>query len=269
VNLADRQELEPFIRRHGLAAAKSLGQHFLCSPRVVGAIVGACEGAGGILEIGPGPGILTGPLGGVAPVVALEVDPRMRPALAESAPSARVVLADALTADLQAFLAELAPLRVVVSNLPYYITGPLLTRIVEASGAFDRAVLMMQREVAEKVLAPAGARQRGSLTVYLEARFQVSLICHVPAGAFLPPPKVESTVLRLVARPRTLPPRFDWLIRVGNAQPRKTLVNNLLAAKVGDRERVETMLAGAGIDAKARPCDPTLEQWIVLAEQLA
>jgi 16S rRNA (adenine1518-N6/adenine1519-N6)-dimethyltransferase len=252
------------LAKHGLKADKGLGQHFLVSPRAIGQVVAAAEGLAGILEVGPGPGVITAPLSQRSKVVALEIDPRMVELLAEVAPSAKVVLGDALDADLGTLLASLPAPRGIVSNMPYNITGPLLERFTEARRWVDRLVLMMQREVGEKILAQPGDSARGALSVRLQALFQIVRVCLVPLGAFLPPPKVESIVLRLEPRDQSLPERFDAIVRTGFSQPRKTLVNNLKVP----RERVLTALSSLGLAEKTRPHQLTEDQWIELSLRL-
>jgi 16S rRNA (adenine1518-N6/adenine1519-N6)-dimethyltransferase len=269
VDLSDPGTLRRFLDRHGLSAKKGLGQHFLCSGKVVSEIVSRMQGVSGILEIGPGPGVLTGPLSHVAErLVALEVDPRMGPVLAESAPDAEVVVGDALKIDLSEILERLPRPRAVVSNLPYYITGPLLTRIAEARRAFDKAVLMMQKEVAVRILAGPGNRDRGSLSVFLQAQFQIEKVCDVPAGAFLPPPKVDSSVLQFLPLAASGETKFLSWMRKGFEQPRKTLANNIRAMGFTS-DQVESALNMAGVQAKARPADLTLEEWTKLFEAIS
>lgn len=264
VRLDDPGALKAFLKNHGLSADKALGQHFLVSSRVVNAICGRVADCQGILEIGPGPGILSGPLSEqCARFQAIEVDERFLPLLAESAPSAQILLEDALQADLSKRLSDLPEPRAVVSNLPYYITHPLLTRIAEARASFGKAVLMMQREVADKILSPAGKRERGSLSVFLQACFRISEVVRAPAGAFMPPPKVDSTVLEFIPRPYPVPPEqevaFNRLFRAGFSQPRKTLANNLA---VYGRERVAASIDRSGLTPTVRPHELREEDWV-------
>ena len=261
MNLSDPGTLRAFLQRHGLTARKGLGQHFLCSSTAVNAIVGAASGCAGVVEIGPGPGVLTGALSEGAEVVALEVDDRMIEALKESAPKARVLKQDALKAHLAVILGELPQPRAVVSNLPYYITGPLLTSIASARDHFAVAVLMMQKEVAVRIMAPPGDRDRGSLSVFLQAKFVISKVAGVPAGAFLPPPKVDSTVLKFVPRADADGEDLFKFVRRGFTQPRKTLANNLSAASSVSREEVVAKLTELGLDEKVRPQVLTIDQW--------
>lgn len=271
MNLADPGVLKQFLGRHGLSASKGLGQHFLVSPKVVSAIVSSLEGCRGLLEIGPGPGVLTSPLSEAADqMIALELDPRMVEALKESAPRAEVRQTDALQADLSVILRSLSEPRGVVSNLPYYITGPLLTKIAESRGHYVKAVLMMQREVAERVLAGPKTPERGSLSVYLQLQFDIRLLARAPAGAFLPPPKVDSAVLELT--PKSLPvavekaPALFRLIRLGFGQPRKTLVNNLVAGLHVDRTVATRAIQNAGLGEMARPQELENAAWVGLLE---
>ena len=265
LNLADPPTLKAFLQRHGLWARKGLGQHFLCSAKVVEGIVSRCMGCAGVLEIGPGPGVLTSPLSSLCRVVALEVDEAMVGALRESAPRADVRRVDALKSDLSAILCELPEPRAVVSNLPYYITGPLLTAIAGAAPSFDRAVLMMQKEVAQRVVAPPGKSTRGSLSVFLQAQFEISKVMDVPAGAFYPPPKVESTVLEFI--PLLSPPDASLFafVRIGFTQPRKTLANNLSAGLGVPRETVIAWLRTCELDVRVRAQELSLDQWAALA----
>jgi len=265
MDLTDAPTLRRFLSKYELAAKKGLGQHFLCSRPVVSKIVDALQGYPGILEIGPGPGVLTSPLSERAEkYTAIELDSRMIEALAESAPQAEVRQEDALKTDLNVLLRNLPEPKAVVSNLPYYITGPLLTRIAEARHCFQKAVLMMQKEVAQRVLARAKESARGSLSVYLQLQFEIRKIVDAPAGAFLPPPKVDSTVLEFMSKPDEYEDSLFKLIRFGFAQPRKTMVNNLLAGYHVPRDEAMEWLTRAGLDEKSRPQELSNEQWLTL-----
>jgi len=266
VNLADPATLQRFLASQGIKATKELGQHFLCSVDVVNAIVDRVSGCRGVLEIGPGPGVLTGPLAESAErVVAIELDGRMAQALAISAPIAEIVRLDALKVDLSALLDGLPSPRAVVSNLPYYITAPLVERIARARANFDQAVLMMQREVAQRIVAPPRSGERGSLSVFLQAVFRIEVVAQVPASAFLPPPKVDSTVLALAPKPESaFEEAFFDFVRIGFAQPRKTLANNLMAGLRLDREAVQALITAAGLAPLARAQELTEGEWVRL-----
>lgn len=254
--------LKALLQKHHLAVNKGLGQHFLCSRPVVDAIVHAAIGCHSVLEIGPGPGILSGPLSDVIPqVTVIELDARMQPVLAESAPKVELILGDALQISISGVLDRMGAPVGIVSNMPYYISAPLLQRVAELADSIDRAILMMQREVAERILAKAGNRDRGSLSVYLQAVFHIERLIHVPPGAFMPPPKVESTVLTFVPRRDAHDPKLFDFVRTGFAQPRKTLANNL--GYLG-RNRVTSAIETAGLSPTVRPHELTFEAWILL-----
>jgi len=202
-------------------------------------------------------------------MIALELDRQMIEALKDSAPRAEVRQVDALTVSLSDLMRELPSPRGVVSNLPYYITGPLLAKIAEARSEMSVAVLMMQKEVAQRILAKPGNGDRGSLSVCLQLQFEISLVAQVPASAFMPPPKVDSTVVRLVPRPPVANEEgLFGFVRMAFAQPRKTLANNLMAGLHRSRDEVVLHLERAGLGEKVRPHDLAEDQWTSLHAML-
>ncbi|HWD40037.1 MAG TPA: 16S rRNA (adenine(1518)-N(6)/adenine(1519)-N(6))-dimethyltransferase RsmA [Fimbriimonas sp.] len=270
MNLSNPQTLSAFLAKYGIRAEKGLGQHFLCSSSVVEAIVGAVSESRGILEIGPGPGVLTSILSErLEKVVAVEVDPRMVQLLKESAPRAEVRLEDALNADLNAILEELPEPRSIVGNLPYYITGPLLTRIAGVRKSIETAVVMIQKEVAQRVAAPPRDSNRGSLSVFLQAQFEVRILKQAPAAAFLPPPKVDSTVLELRTLPSEPSPELLKMVRLSFSQPRKTLLNNLVAGYRVNRSQAAGWIAQAGLREDVRPHLLSMTEWENLSRCLS
>ncbi|MBS1724238.1 MAG: ribosomal RNA small subunit methyltransferase A [Armatimonadetes bacterium] len=251
------------LARHGVRPDKRLGQHFLVSGGVISQIVARVGHCRGVLEIGPGPGVLTAPLSDTAETIAVELDQSILPVLREVAPRAEIIEGDALEVDLAQLLEKLPSPRALVSNMPYNITGPLLDAFSRVKGHYSLAVLMMQREVAEKILAVAGDRRRGALSVVMQANFEVTKVCNAPAGAFLPPPKVDSTVLQFV--PKSLQNHEEAaldLARAAFAHPRKTLANNLKGTRFEQRTNdLERM----GLSRTVRPHELTWEQWLALA----
>ena len=235
---------------------------------MVESIVARASGTNGILEIGPGAGVLTAPLCDTAgSVVAVELDRRMVGVLAEVAPRAEVVEADVLKTDIASILQRLPEPRCVVSNMPYNITGPLLGKVTECRHLFRNAVLMMQKEVGDRVLARAGSSERGSLSVCMQLQFAIEKVCDAPAGAFYPPPKVDSIVLEFVPIERSFDvDRVVSFVRTGFTQPRKTLANNL--SPLLARDKVEALLTSMNLDVQIRPHQLTNEQWVSLAESL-
>ena len=269
VNLCHVPDLRSLLERHGLSPTKKWGQHFLVSENVVQAILAAVPSEmQGLLEVGPGPGVLTAPLSQRTQLVAVEVDPIAVSALTESAPSARVVACDALQVDLASLLGELPEPRAVVSNMPYNITGPLLTAFNRCRSHFSCAILMMQREVGDRLLAPPGDREMGSLSVLVQSRFTVSHVINAPGGAFYPPPKVDSVVLKLVPKPLDWSLSFDTLheklARAAFSQPRKTLSNNLKSTGI-DRDAWLEISNALGWSDTIRPHQVQLGEWERLA----
>ena len=269
MNLADAGELKGFLRKHGLKADKGLGQHFLCAPDIVQAIVNAAGNYSGCLEVGPGPGILTSFLAkkSVA-MTAVEFDPRMVNLLADSAPTCKVIVADALRVDLFEILSELPEPRVLVSNMPYYITGPLLARFSEVRALVGAMVLMMQKEVGEKIVAEPKNRDRGALSVNIQSQFTVEMVVKAPGSAFMPPPKVDSVVLKLTPRAEVFPDGFAKVVKAGHMQPRKTLLNNLGSTFRKERGEVFEVLKQNGLFETARGFELTETQWVALTESI-
>ncbi|MBS1799124.1 MAG: ribosomal RNA small subunit methyltransferase A [Acidobacteria bacterium] len=219
-----------------------LGQNFLVDDRAKHAIVDALGDLSRrtVIEIGPGRGAITDIL---APrckrLIALELDRDLAPALAQrfaTQPQVEVIETDILDADF-AGLVHPGETADVIGNLPYYITSDILLRLFSAgsNGLLSRAVVMMQREVADRVAASPGVRDYGLLSATAQMNAQVEHLFTLPPGAFSPPPEVYSTVLRLTFAPRFAelnvdPAGFDRFLKQSFAQKRKTLENNLRAA---------------------------------------
>lgn len=255
-------------------AKKSYGQHFLRDSGILGRIVGGAGVQPGdrVLEIGPGPGALTRALlGAGATVWAVEADPRMVEHLeGASLRGLHLLAADALQVDYRA-LAEAAggPLR-LVANLPYNISGPLLARLLRQREAFVSMTLMLQKEVADRLLAPPGGRTRGRLSVLAQCFCELRLLLKVSPGSFRPPPKVHSAVIRLDVRPEPPAPLQDeeslwWVVREGFGRRRKMLRNSLL----GVSAEPLPLLVAAGLCGTERPEALGVEQWIALANAVA
>lgn len=247
---------------------KSLGQHWLMDAATLAGIADAAEltPADTVLEIGPGLGTLTSVLVARAgQVVAAELDTELVHALPERVPAAnlQVVQADILRFD----LTQLPPGYKVVANIPYYLTSNLIRVLSESSNPPERAVLLVQKEVAERVVARPGSMSLLSVTA--QWYWEVSLGAMVPARLFTPPPKVDSQVLILVRR--LAPPfpladtrAFFRLVKAGFSQRRKTLLNSLSAGLQLDRTTTTAVLAEAGINPQSRAQSLSLEQWHAL-----
>jgi len=257
--------------------SKRLGQHFLRDQRTIHRIIDALNPKSDetIVEIGPGTGALTSVLVERAGrLVAIEFDNKLAPLLQErfgAFGNFKLVMADALTVD---FCKEILPAQSarIVANLPYNISTAILQRLIAQRACIDEMVLMLQREVVERVLAPAGTSDRGFISVLVEAYCEAEKLFDVAPGAFRPPPKVWSSVMRLKFRTRINAENADesllWeVVSAGFAQKRKTILNNLRHASGRLQETLKRnggasiVLCKAGIDLKRRAETLTVEEW--------
>ncbi|QZA33059.1 16S rRNA (adenine(1518)-N(6)/adenine(1519)-N(6))-dimethyltransferase RsmA [Hydrogenibacillus sp. N12] len=261
----DPRRTKALARALDLRPVKSRGQHFLTAPHIVDGIV-TCAGVGpedGVLEIGPGLGALTAALAErVRRVVAVEIDRRLVAALNElfaDRPSVHIVEGDVLAVDLPELLnrhfAPETPVH-VVANLPYYITSPILFRLLEHGDRFRAITIMVQKEVADRLAATPGTKAYGALTASVARFARVEKCLDVPAGAFFPPPAVASRVVRLVPhRPSPYAgcrEGYVHLVAVAFKSRRKTLVNNLRQAHPALPIDWGAWLEAHGYDAKIR-----------------
>jgi 16S rRNA (adenine1518-N6/adenine1519-N6)-dimethyltransferase len=268
------------LKKHGLFLKKSLGQNFLVDPGVLERILEAVDPGpeDGVLEVGPGIGAMTRALAERAgAVTALEFDPRFLPALEESlagAPPVRTVHGDVLKADLRAMLLEMeAKTRKVAANLPYYITSPALIRFLEMRDLLERIVVLVQKEVADRLTAAAGSKDYGSLSVLAQYHAETRVASYVPNSAFLPPPKVSSAIvlLKIRDRPPVEVPDEALFFRVARAafgQRRKTLLNALAGGLHEEKDRVQSVLRQAGVDPGERGENLGLEDYAAITRKL-
>jgi len=273
----DLPPLREVIRRHGLTAKKSLGQNFLFDLNLTARIARAAGALAGvtIFEVGPGPGGLTRALLalGAARVLAVERDERAIAALQEIA--ARypgrldIVAADALTFDPRSRF-DRGPVR-IVANLPYHIATALLVSWVATEPWppwYDAAILMFQREVAERIVAEPGSKTYGRLSVLVQWRCTARILFAVKASAFVPPPKVTSALLQIVPRTTPLPCNREILEAVTQAafgQRRKMLRQSLRSLGVD----VPSLIATAGLSPTARAEQIPVAGFVALARALA
>ncbi|MCC5656446.1 16S rRNA (adenine(1518)-N(6)/adenine(1519)-N(6))-dimethyltransferase RsmA [Nostoc sp. XA010] len=269
---------------------KVFAQHWLKSEKALDAIIKAAEctendrSAKGdrILEIGPGTGILTRrllPL--VQSLVAVEIDRDLCHLLSKQLGKTENFLllqGDFLTLDLPSYLAAFPNFQKpnkVVANIPYNITGPIIEKLLGTianpnAEPFDSIVLLVQKEVAERLYAKPGSKTFGALSVRVQYLAECELICTVPAAAFHPPPKVDSAVVRL--RPRKIeipalnPRQLENFLKLGFGSKRKMLRNNLQS--VIERDRLSHLLEQLKINPQARAEDLGVQQWVILANEL-
>lgn len=266
-------DIPALLRQYGLRPNKGLGQNFLQDNHALQKIVAAADLEPGdtVLEIGPGLGSLTRYLALAArSVTAVELDRNLFPplqAVLAPYPNVRLVHGDIL----ELAPAELvgAPGYVVTANIPYYITSALLRHLLESEPRPRRLVLTVQREVAERICAAPG--QMSLLALSVQAYGTPRLVAHIPAGAFYPPPNVDSAVVRIetASQPRFPGPEMETffrLARAGFSQKRKTLRNALAGGLGVEPAAAERLLIAADIDPRRRAETLSLEEWGRLVE---
>lgn len=265
---------------------KRFAQHWLRDEKVLFKIVEAANlsPSDRLLEIGPGTGMLTKKLLPHAnSVTAVEIDRDLWEKLRQKFrdyPNFLLLAGDILSLDLEALLADQDPKfqqpNKVVANIPYNITGPILAKLLgrigqPAKNPYESIVLLVQKEVADRLYATPGNKAFGALSVRVQYLADCELICPVPAKAFYPPPKVESAVVRL--KPRLIQPsaedprQLETLIRIGFANKRKMLKNNLKGLIKSDR--LTQILEQLEINPQARAEELSTEQWVSLSNQLS
>ena len=283
MNLCDIREVKALLARHGFHFSKTMGQNFLTAdwiPQEIAAACGADE-SHGVLEVGPGVGCLTRELcQRAAAVVSVELDRSLLPVLAETMADAenfQLINEDILKLDIPAaadrYFSGLTPL--VCANLPYNITTPALRVLVEAD-RFETITVMVQKEVAQRIAAPAGASDYGAFSVYMQYHTEPELLFDVPPDCFLPRPKVTSAVVR--CRTRTAPPVapacgkdfFFQTVRAAFALRRKTLRNSLSSVFGGqlDREQIAGVIEDCGFPPSVRGETLGMKEFAALADRL-
>ncbi|HVW25959.1 MAG TPA: 16S rRNA (adenine(1518)-N(6)/adenine(1519)-N(6))-dimethyltransferase RsmA [Polyangiaceae bacterium] len=262
--MAETPSPRELLERHRLRAKHPFGQNFLADAGIARKIaeLATTPPGGTVVEIGAGLGALTRPLlERASRVIAIERDRDLVPALGEEfrsaidAGSLSLVEADAKQVDYAALLDGAATPKAIAGNLPYQLTGPLLRLAVDHARRFDRAVYMVQLEVAERLVAKASEPEYGALTVFVNAAFTVERKLLVRRGAFYPQPRVDSAVV--VLTPREVPlcdetDEFRAVVKAAFSQRRKTLRNAWRALPGMNEERLASAAAGAGIDLDAR-----------------
>ncbi|MDC4186540.1 16S rRNA (adenine(1518)-N(6)/adenine(1519)-N(6))-dimethyltransferase RsmA [Loigolactobacillus coryniformis] len=284
--IGSRERTREILAAYGLTFKKSLGQNFLTEPTILRQIASAAEltTADDVLEIGPGIGSLTEQLAQNAhQVLALEIDQRLLPILADTlAPydNVTVLNQDVLKSDLATLIRDHFDGQhkvKVVANLPYYITTPILLRLLESGVAFDQIVVMMQKEVAERLAADPGSKAYGSLSVAVQYQMTVKLAFIVPKTVFVPQPNVDSAIVSLTRH--VTPPAvatdekvFARLVRGSFAQRRKSLWNNLTALYGKDattKAALTEVLAAEKIDPGIRGERLSVTDFVRLANAIS
>ena len=276
--LTDISYIRELLTRHGFQFSKKLGQNFLINPSVCPrmALASGADKQSGVLEIGPGFGVLTDALAKVAnKVVSVELDDRLPPVLAETLAAhdnVQIVWGDVMKLDLPTLLKEHfgeMPVH-VCANLPYYITSPILMRLLESRLPIEDITVMVQKEAAARLCAAPGTRECGAVSLAVQYYAEPKTLFGVSRGSFMPAPNVDSAVIRLELRKQ--PPvsvqnetKLFSLIRAAFNQRRKTLPNTLTALGYS-KEHTLSAMAQAGIPATARAEQLTLEQFAALCD---
>lgn len=280
-NLSDIGTIKSILQRHGFTFSKSLGQNFLINPSVCPKMAQMCTAGDGVgvIEIGPGIGVLTNELCRLADkVVAIELDKRLLPVLGETLAeydNLKIVNADILKLDLHRLISEeFEGMRVAIcANLPYYITSPVIMKLLEDRLPIDSITVMVQKEAAQRICAEVGTRQSGAVTASVNYYSKPQMLFSVGAGSFMPAPKVDSAVIRLDVLKK--PPvkvddekKFFAVIKAAFSQRRKTLANSLSSGLPLEKSRVTQILCKVGVDVNARAERLTLEDFAAIANQL-
>ena len=275
--LTDLSVIRTLCEKYDFALSKGFGQNFIINPGLPPKIVDASgvDKSWGVLEIGPGIGVLTKELAQrAAKVVSIEVDERLPPLLAETMAGVdnfKLVLQDVLKVDLKALIAQEFPGMpvAVCANLPYYITSPIIIRLLEGPLPIRSLTVMVQKEAAVRITAAPGTRECGAISAAVWYYSTPKLLFPVSRGSFLPAPAVDSAVIRLdlpQELPEDLPPREDFfaVVRAGFGQRRKTMLNSLSAGLRWEKDATRALLTAAGIAENTRAEQVTLEQWKAL-----
>ncbi|MBQ1186583.1 MAG: 16S rRNA (adenine(1518)-N(6)/adenine(1519)-N(6))-dimethyltransferase RsmA [Clostridia bacterium] len=282
MNLADYNTLQKILKSEGFNTKKSLGQNFLVNPDVCPEMAkSACDKETGALEIGPGAGVLTRELASEAKkVVAIELDNRLKPVLARTLAdkdNAEVIFGDAMKINLVELIKEKFSdcKRVAVcANLPYYITSPIIMMLLESRLPIDNITVMVQKEAAERLCAEVGSRESGAVTVAVNYYAQAEILFDVDRYSFMPPPNVDSAVIKLNLRTKpevelTDEKFFFTFIKAAFAQRRKTLVNTVSSSIGVSKDLLREALNAAGLPDTARGESLTMSELASVANYLA
>lgn len=278
MNLTSPKVLKDLLERHNFSFTKSLGQNFLIDQNIIDKIIreGNIQDEN-ILEIGSGIGTLTVSIAKLAKkVVVVEIDEKLKPILSETLfgmDNVEVIFSDILKTSLDkisrdSFNGESYK---VVANLPYYITTPILEYLLKSKSNISEIIVMMQKEVATRIVADVGTKEYGSISVFLKYFGESEILMNVPKTVFMPKPKVDSAVIRLKIRDNIDIEEVESLekvLRAGFGKRRKTILNSLSSGL--NREKIEVLeiLEKLGINENSRAENLSLEEFLALTEML-
>ena len=281
-NLSDINVVKSLLSRHGFQFSKALGQNFLINPEICPKMATECgaDQTKGVIEVGPGFGVLTRELAARAnKVVAIELDKRLPAVLAETLRdfnNVKVVQADVMEVDLHQLIQdEFSGLDVLVcANLPYYITSPVIMKLLEEKLPVESLTVMVQKEAAERLCAQPGTRECGAVSAAVQYYAEPEILFEVSRGSFMPAPNVDSAVIQLHIRKE--PPvdvrdeaLFFRVIRAAFAQRRKTAVNSISNTLHMSKQQVTDAFEQAGVRANSRAEALTLPEFAAVVNQLA
>ena len=279
--LSDISTVKEILSRHGFTFSKALGQNFLINPSVCPRMAEMCgvDKENGVLEIGPGIGVLTRELAKRSKkTVAVELDTRLLPVLDETLadyPNASVVYGDVMKLDLHQLLQKEFPgMRVAVcANLPYYITSPVIMKILEEKLPITALTVMVQKEASDRICAKPGTRACGAVSAAVQYYAEPEILFQVSRGSFMPAPTVDSAVIRLNVRRE--PPvqlkseeHFFRLVKAAFGQRRKTALNAVSSGLAVPKAQVAEAMQRAGIASNARAEQMTLEMLAAFSNEL-
>lgn len=281
-NLSDISVIKDILSRHGFTFSKALGQNFLINPTVCPRMAEACgaDENTGVIEIGPGIGVLTAELAKRAKkVISIELDTRLLPVLDETLrdfDNVKIINADVLKTDLKKLIAEeFAGMKVAVcANLPYYITSPVIMYLLESKLDVESITVMVQKEAAQRLCAEVGSRDAGAVTVAVNYYAEAQKIFDVSAGSFMPAPKIDSSVIRLDVRKQPSialddEKLFFRMVKAVFAQRRKTASNSISAGMSLPKSTVLQAIANAGYGENVRAESFTMQELAALANEIS
>lgn len=281
-DITDPKIIKYLCSKYGFTFSKSMGQNFITDETVPMIMAQhSCSDSEGVIEIGPGFGSLTAALSvNAKKVVAIELDRRLENVLNETlagCTNVKFIWEDCLKVNLKKLLEEeFSGMNVsVAANLPYYITTPIIMALLESRLPFKRIVVMIQKEVAERLCAKPGSKDYGAVTVSTQYYSEPQILKHVPASSFIPAPKVDSAVisLEILSEPKVKPKDeklFFALIKAAFSQRRKTLANALSSSgKFGDKETVLNVIKEAGFEETIRGERLSLEDFCLLSDKFS
>lgn len=286
MDLSSPSTIQDIRNRHNFQLSKSLGQNFITDKNVLDSIIAGAEVGPEdlVIEIGPGIGVLTSEAADIAAkVIAVEIDSKLIPILKETLSeydNVELINQDILKTDLKEIIERERMAKVfsgnvrIIGNLPYYITTPIVMKILEERIPADSITVMMQKEVADRIRSGPGNKTYGAISVAVQYYCTVAKVASVPKDVFIPRPKVDSTVLTLKplkekAVELTDEKTFFFCVRAAFAQRRKTLLNSLAGAGGMEKDHVRKILNATGIDPGRRAETLSIEEFGKLANEVA